>query len=95
VFAYMPMQNQPSAFAELLTRDHKGLKRYTAKLAADMKSAGGLTAWDHQVCVVLISRFQTVADKSGLPDAKRMSLINQCLLSRVISLQQILLGRKS
>jgi hypothetical protein len=95
VFAYMPMANQPSAFAELLTRDHKGLKRYAEKLASDMKSAGGLPAWDHQVCVVLISRFQTAADKSGLPDKKRLSIINECLLSRVISLQEVLLRRKS
>jgi hypothetical protein len=95
VFAYMPLANQPAAFAELLTRDHKGLKRYTDKLASDMKVAGGLTTWDHEVCVVLINRFEIAADKSGLPDKKRMSRINECVLSPVLSLEQILMKRKS
>jgi hypothetical protein len=95
VFAYMPMTSQPAAFAELLTRDHPGLKRYTAKLAKDMKVAGGLTAWDHEVCAVLINRFQVAADKSGLPDKKRMSQINQCMLSRVVPLTEVLVRRSS
>jgi len=93
VFAYMPMRNQPSAFAELMTRDHSGLKRYAAKLTNDLKKAGGLTAWDHEVCAVLINRFNNVVDKSGLPDKKRMSAINQCILSKVLSLNEVLMKR--
>ncbi len=95
VFAYVPLDRQPAALAELLTRDRRGLKLYTEKLQRDMKAAGGLTDWDHEVCVVLINRYETVSDRSGLPDKKRMSIINQCLLSRVVPYNELFLKRGS
>lgn len=93
VFAYIPLTNQPAALAELLTRDHRGLKRYADKLNRDIKAAGGVTDWDHEVCAVLVDRFETVSDRSGLPDKKRMSIINECILSRVVPFAELMIKR--
>lgn len=93
VFAYVPLTNQPAALAELLTRDHRGLKRYADKLNRDMQASGGVTDWDHEVCAVLVNRFETVSDRSGLPDKKRMSIINECILSRVVPFAELMIKR--
>ncbi len=93
VFAYVPLAHQPAALAELLTRDHRGLKRYADKLNRDMQAAGGVTDWDHEVCAVLVDRFETVSDRSGLPDKKRMSIINECILSRVVPFAELMIKR--
>ena len=40
VFTYVGGQNSPRAFADLVARDSKAMKRYTGKLDDDRKAAG-------------------------------------------------------
>ena len=40
VFTYVGAKNAPRAFADLVARDLKALKRYTGKLMKDLKAAG-------------------------------------------------------
>ena len=63
VFTYIGQPNAPRAFADLIARDSKAMKRYTSKLGDDIKAAGGLTAWDHEVCATLVNHYAGV----GMP----------------------------
>lgn len=90
VFTYVDAKNAPTAFADLVARDAKAMKRYTSKLMSDLKAAGGLTAWDHQVCATLVNYYAGVA-MPGIkrPDAKRLKALNDCVLSPVMELAVI------
>lgn len=94
VFTYVGQPNAPRAFADLIARDAKAMKRYTSKLGDDLKAAGGLTAWDHEVCATLVNHYAGV----GMPgikmaDAKRLKALNACVLSPVMELQDIVMKR--
>jgi hypothetical protein len=94
VFTYVGEKNAPQAFADLIARDSKAMKLYTAKVGADQKAAGGVTAWDHQVCATLVTHYAG-AEMPGLkkPDEKRLRALNACVLSPVMDLQEIVLKR--
>jgi hypothetical protein len=94
VFTYVGERNAPRAFADLIARDSKSMKRYAAKLTADRKAAGGLTAWDHEVCATLVKHYAG-AEMPGIkkPDAKRLKALNDCVLAPVMELQEIVSRR--
>ena len=94
VFTYVGEKNAPNAFADLIARDPKAMKRYTGKLGDDRKIAGGLTAWDHQVCATLVNYYAGAA-MPGIkrPDAKRLKALNDCVLAPVMDLQEIVSKR--
>jgi hypothetical protein len=96
VFSYVGEKNAPQAFADLIARDPKAMKRYTGKLAADLKAAGGLTPWDHQVCATLVTHYAG-AEMPGLkkPNAKALKSLNACVLAPLMELQEIVMKRKS
>ena len=90
VFTYIGAQQAPRAFGDLVARDLKAMKRYTGKLMRDRKIAGGLTAWDHEVCATLVNHYAGFS-MPGLkkPDAKRLKALNDCVLTPVMELQDI------
>lgn len=94
VFTYVGAQNSPRAFADLIARDSKAMKRYTGKIMDDRKAAGGLTAWDHEVCAVLVNHYAGAA-MPGIkkPDEKRLKALNDCVLTPVMELQEIVTRR--
>lgn len=96
VFTYVGAENAPRAFADLVARDPKAMKRYTGKLMDDLKAAGGLTAWDHEVCATLVTHFAGGGEVPGIkrPDKKRMKALNDCVLAPVMELQEIVMRRK-
>ena len=95
VFTYVGQPNAPRAFADLAARDAKALKKYTSKLNDDIKAAGGLTAWDHEVCATLVTYYAGGGSMPGIkkPDAKRLKALNDCVLSPVVDLQELVLKR--
>ena len=96
VFTYVGGQNSPRAFADLVARDSKAMKRYTGKLDDDCKAAGGLTAWDHEVCATLVNHYagNTVMPGIKRPDTKRLKALNDCVLSAVLEFQDVASRRK-
>jgi len=90
VFTYVGEANAPRAFADLIARDVKAMKRYTNKLADDRKIASGLTPWDHQVCATLVTYYAGI-EMPGIkrPDAKRLKALNECVLAPVVELSVI------
>lgn len=95
LFSFIPPQNASYAFGDLMARDPKGLKRYAAKLKGDLKAAGGLTEWDHEVCATLVNIFagQGVMIQEK-PSKKVMAVVNDCVLSPVLDLREIVARRK-
>lgn len=96
VFTYVGDKNAPRAFADLIARDPKAMKRYTGKIMDDLKAAGGLTAWDHEVCATLVNHYAGAVEMPGIkkPDAKRLKALNDCVLAPVMELQDIVMRRK-
>jgi hypothetical protein len=95
IFSFVEEKNAPFAFADFIARDKKSMKLYLNKLDADVEAAGGLTEWDHEVCASLINLYGSpMAATFGVPDAKRMKQINDAMLSRIISLEEIVAKRK-
>ena len=95
IFSFVEEKNAPFAFADFIARDKKSMKLYLKKLDADVESANGLTEWDHEVCASLINLYGSpMAATFGVPDAKTMKQINDAMLSRTISLEEIVSKRK-
>ncbi|MEK7388194.1 MAG: hypothetical protein AAB036_00700 [Elusimicrobiota bacterium] len=96
VFSYIGEVNAPRAFADLLARDPKSLKKYLSKLMDDIDASGGAAAWDHEVCAMLVT-YYAGPEISGLkrPDAKRMKQLNATVLSPVKTIEEIAARRKS
>lgn len=95
IFSFVSERNAPFALADLLARDKKSMKLYLNKLDDDFKAADGLTEWDHEVCASLINLYGSpMAATFGLPDAKRMKQINDCMLAPNVPLEAIVAKRK-
>ena len=96
LFTYVGEKDAPTAFADLIARDPKAMKRYTAKLAEDNKVAKGQTAWDHQVCATLVNYYAGGGAMPGVKklDAKRLKTLNECVLAPVLELQEMVSRRK-
>ena len=96
LFTYVGEKNAPTAFADLVARDPKAMKRYVAKLADDNKVAKGQTAWDHQVCATLVNYYGGGGTMPGVKklDAKRLKTLNECVLAPVLELQEVVERRK-
>lgn len=95
IFSFVAEKDAPFALADYLARDKKPMKRYLEKLDDDRKAAGGLTSWDHEVCVSLVNLYSSpIAATFVRPDEKHMSKINQCVLAPVVALEEIVARRK-
>lgn len=57
VFSLIPEKDVTNAFADLIARDPKAMKRYVKKLDADVKQTGGMSEWDHATVVAALSLY--------------------------------------
>jgi hypothetical protein len=95
IFSFVAEKDAPFAFADLLARDKDAMKLYLNKLGADIKAAGGLTEWDHEVCASLINLYSAPLPPGFVrADEKRMKQINECMLSQTMTLEEIVSKRK-
>jgi hypothetical protein len=95
VFSFISEKDAPFAFADLMARDRKLMKKYLDKLDADRKAGNGLTDWDHAVCASLVNLYSSPAAESFVAkEPKLMSRINECVLAPVVPLEAIVAGRR-
>ncbi|MDX6770128.1 MAG: hypothetical protein SF051_11400 [Elusimicrobiota bacterium] len=95
LFAFIAEQDASFAFADLIARDPKAMKKYLKKLESDKKVANGLTAWDHEVCASLVNLYaSSLGATMGRPNEKTMGVINECVLATVVPLSEIVSRRK-
>jgi len=55
VFSFVPEKDSPAAFADLVVRNPKAMKKYLAMLEKDLKEVSGISAWDHEVLAFAVS----------------------------------------
>lgn len=95
LFAFIPEQDASFAFSDLLARDPRSLKRYVSKLREDKKASNGLTSWDHEVCGTLVNLYASALGATlAKPRPKDFQFINECVLSPVVPLAEIVSRRK-
>jgi len=90
VFSFVPEKDSPTAFADLIARDQKAMKRYLKKLDRDVKQAGGVSEWDHQVVVAAVSLYGSPM-ASMLPKQKPATIEHLATLAQApaMSLQEL------
>lgn len=95
LFSFIAEQDASFAFADLVARDPKAMKRYLNKLRDDKKLSNGLTEWDHEVCATLVNLYaSSLGAALSKPKPKDMEFINECVLSPVVPLSEIVSRRK-
>ena len=95
VFAFIPEKDTLSAFADLLARDPAALKKYVAKVEADLKGAFGISQWDRDALVGVITLYGSpLADTFSKPAPKVVTRISELTQAPVLPLEQITARRK-
>lgn len=95
LFSFIAEQDASFAFADLVARDPKAMKRYLNKLRDDKKLSNGLTAWDHEVCATLVNLYaSSLGAALTKPKKKDFEFINECVLAPVVPLSEIVSRRK-
>lgn len=95
LFSFIAESDASFAFADLVARDPKSMKRYLNKLRDDKKLSNGLTAWDHEVCATLVNLYaSSLGAALTKPKEKDFGFINECVLAPVVQLSDIVSRRK-
>jgi hypothetical protein len=96
VFSFIAPKDTAPAFADLLVRDQKALKKFLAKMEKDLKSASGVTVWDHEVLLNAVSLFGSpLAPTLDVPVKKVLGRMSELSLAPTLSLEQVAVRRKS
>lgn len=95
LFSFIAEQDASFAFADLVARDPKAMKRYLNKLRDDKKLSNGLTSWDHEVCATLVNLYaSSLGAALNKPKQKDFDFINECVLAPVVPLSEIVSRRR-
>lgn len=95
VFSFIPTKDTPNAFADLVARDKKALKKFIGKVERDLKVASGVTTWDHEVVLNLVSLFGSpLASTLVDPGAKVKNRLQELALAPTMSLEDVAVRRR-
>jgi hypothetical protein len=95
VFAFVPEKDSAAAFADLMAREPKALKKYMRKLDDDIKVAGGITPWDHEAILAVIALLGSpLAETFPKPPAKLSARLNEISMAQTVSLETVTARRK-
>lgn len=64
VFSFIAEKDAPTAFADFLARNKTAMGKYLAKAGKDLKDAGGITPWDHQVVMRVLELYASPAGET-------------------------------
>ena len=90
LFSYISETNTAPAFAGYLFRDQKALKRFLKRDEKDLKSVGGISDWNKQVYLYLvtINAMNSFAKDEMLP-AKLLDRVSALSLAPALSLAEL------
>ncbi len=95
VFSFVAEKDSANAFANLVVQKGGSLKKYAAKLEQDSKAAGGITVWDHESVLVVLSLLAgPLADTLEKPSAKVTRQLSELSLVPAVSLETVSAKRK-
>lgn len=96
VFSFVSEKDAPVAFADLVARDKKTLKKYVAKLEADYKLSTSLTEWDREATVALVALYGSplVETLEHKPKPELVQRLAQLAAAPTIPLEQMTARRR-
>jgi len=95
VFSFIAEKDSPAAFADLVAHDGKALKKYVVKVEQDFKASGGVTEWDHEVLMFVLSLYSgPLGQTLEKPAAKVLPRLNELSLAPKLTLEQVTARRK-
>ena len=95
VFSFIAEKDAIPAFADLLARDPKALKKFIEKVEHDFKIATGISRWDRDVLAAVMSLYGSpLGDTFPKPAPKVVSRIAELTQETVVPLEQITARRK-
>lgn len=94
VFSFINEKDTTHAFAILLAGDKKAFKKFVLKGEADLKKAGAVTVWDHQVLLNVIGLLSSPLPEIEQPGEKLKARAVKLSLAPTAQLQDIAVKRK-
>lgn len=95
VFSFISEKDATHAFAILLAGDKKAFKRFVEKGERDLKKAGAVTVWDHQVLLNAISLLSSPLPEIEQPGEKLKARAVKLSMAPTAELRDVALKRKS
>jgi hypothetical protein len=96
LFAFIPPEAAPLAFADFLLRDQAALKRFVREAEKDAKSFGGIADWEKRTFLFLVginASGQMAGGAAGVP-RKWMSRVNELSLKPAMSYDELAQRRR-
>lgn len=95
VFSFISEKESTHAFANLLANDKKLQKKFVAKVESDFAKARGITVWDHEVLLNLVSLLGSPLGPSlDQPKEKLKNKMIELSMAPTLSLEEVALRRK-
>lgn len=91
VFSFIKEEDAPRAFADMVARDKKALKKYLGKLEDDFKLTQSLTPWDRDAAGALVALYgsplaETLENK---PKPQQVQRLAELAAAPTIPLEQM------
>lgn len=95
IFSFISEKDSAAAFADLVVHKKDAMKKYLGRVESDLKAAGGIGVWDHEV-LVLVTQFYAspLAQTVPVPAAKTTAKIGELTLAATLPLDQLSARRK-
>ncbi|MBI3551074.1 MAG: hypothetical protein HY077_01035 [Elusimicrobia bacterium] len=95
VFSFIAEKDEPAAFADLIVRSHKALKKFVAKVEKDKKLASGISAWDRDALQFALGIYDSPLGATlENPGDKLKARIKELAAGPVVTLEQIAAARR-
>lgn len=95
IFSFIAEKDAPAAFADLLVRDSKAMKKFLAKVEKDKKEVLGVGAWDREALQFVVSIYGSpLAQTLEKPSDKTMSRLTELANSTALSLEEMTARRR-
>lgn len=96
VFSFIAPKDAPAAFSDMIVRDPKAMKKYLTRVRKDFKAAAGITIWDHDVVLGVISLLGSpLSSTFDRPPKKIVDQLTELSLAPTLSLEQVAARRKA
>lgn len=90
VFTFVPEKDSALAFADMVVRNKAIRRKYVAKLMKDHAVARGITVWDHEVVMHILSIYSSpLAQLLEKPDPTTFDRLNMLGLAPTMTLAEM------
>lgn len=95
VFSFVSEKDGPLAFADLIVRDKKAMKKFLAKLDKDRKEVQAISTWDREAVIGAVSIYGSpLAETLEKPASDTMERLNGFVATQAIPLSDLTARRR-